>query len=181
MNTNTIFQFECFETNVLLEEFVLRWEHYAKRFVNKNAEVTLHQSNAKNKFKYISQHERPEDTFQFTFMNDRYSENFPECDVKVIQAGGYSVLQMQCLHDNDPNDVKIILFAKNETDVRSYKQIPRYLYLNIYQSYFESCLFSYILEFYVEEIRVDDFIKWIKTLPAESEAGIYKECLVLHA
>ena len=180
MNINAIVQFECFETSVPLDEFVSSWKYYARRFVGKNADVTLQQCGTKNRFKYVSQHESAEDNFRFAFMKGRYSPNFPECNVRVVQAGGYTISQRECMHDNDPDDVKIMVFIKHEKEMLSYQQAPSYRYLNIYQSYFESCLFAGVLEFYVEKIHANDFIKWIHSFLKDTEGGIYNECLVLH-
>src|SRR5437868_7358993 len=102
MQQDTIVQFVCFETSVEFDEFVSRWEYYAKRFASKDVEVTLQeQNNTKTRFKYVSQQKCPEDNFQFAFMKGRHSENFPDCNVKVFQAGGYLPVQMECIHDSD--------------------------------------------------------------------------------
>jgi len=181
MKEDTIVQFECFETTIEPDEFVLRWEHYAKRLASKDIEVTLQQQTGiKNRFKYVSQHKWPQDNFRFVFMKGRYSENFPECNVKVIQAGGYAPVQIECIHDTDADDVKIMLFtSRAETDISFYKQLSSYRYLNIYQAYYESSLYAYILEFFVEQIHARELIRQIKTQTADTEIGMYKECLVL--
>lgn len=181
MEKETIVQFECFETNVGLDEFVLQWERYAKRFAGKDAEVTLHQQTCtKSRFKYVSQHKWPEDSFRFVFMKGRHSENFPECQVHVVQAGGYTPVQVECMHDTDADHVKIIFFISNsDTDISVYKKLLSYRFLNIYEAYYESCLFSYILEFFAEETHAPDLIKQIKAQTSAAEIGIYKECLIM--
>lgn len=181
MKPNSIVQFECFDTSVPPDEFILRWQYYAERSVGEDIQVTLLQADAKNKFKYISQHEYAADDFHFLFMKGRPSENFHECNVRVIQAGGYSISQMQCAHDDNPDDVKIILFIKHEKEFLSLQQPPPYRYLNIYQPYFQSCLFAGILEFYVEKNRLNEFAKWMKSVFRDAEGGVYNECLILHA
>ena len=180
MKKNNIVQFECFETAIGFDEFVSRWEFYAKRFTGKDADVTLQQAIVKGRFKYVSQHKWPEDNFQFDFMKGRNSINFPDRNVKVIQAGGYMPLQAEHIHDTDSDDVKVILFINNQqTDISFYKQLPSYRHLNIYQSYYENCLYAYIMEFFVEEMHVADFMAPVKLLSAGAETGVYKECLVL--
>lgn len=181
MNENTVVQFECFETNIETDQFLSSWEFYAKRFVTKGIDVTLQkQVTKKSRYKYVSQHECPEDGFNFSFMKGRFSENFPEANVRVVQAGGYEVLQMQCEHDADPKDVKIMLFIKNDRELDECRKAPFYQVLNIYQSYFESCLYAYIVEFFVKENLADDFITWVNSNTTVAEPGIYKECKVLH-
>ena len=178
---DTVFQFVCFETNVEVDEFVPKWEYYAKRFANKDVEVTLQQqTNTKNKFKYVSQQKCPEDNFQFAFMKGRLSENFPDCNVKVFQAGGYMPLQIECIHDSDTHDVKIMFFINGaESDITLYKQLPFYRFLNIYEAYYESCSFQYILEFFVEETHARDLMRQLKLRTSDAEIGMYKECVVL--
>src|SRR3954471_3301493 len=111
MQQDTVVQFVCFETNVGFDEFVPRWEYYAKGFASKDVEVTLQeQTTTKNRFKYVSQQKCREDNFQFAFMKGRNSESFPDCNVKVFQAGGYVPLQIECIHDTHEHDVKIIFF-----------------------------------------------------------------------
>jgi hypothetical protein len=181
MRQDTIVQFVCFETSVEFDEFAPRWEYYAKRFASKEVEVTLHgQANLKNRFKYVSQQKCPEDNFQFAFMKGRNSENFPDCNVKVFQAGGYIPVQMECMHDTDTHDVKVMFFINgSESDISLYKQLPFYRFLNIYEAYYESCSYQYILEFFVEESNARDLMRQIKLRTSDAEIGLYKECLVL--
>src|SRR5258706_15390512 len=90
MKKDTIFQFVCFITNLAVDEFSPKWEHYAKRLMNKKTEPGLLQQVAgtKNRFRYISQHEWPDKDFQFSFMDERRSEHFPEHNVTLVQTGG---------------------------------------------------------------------------------------------
>jgi hypothetical protein len=181
MQPDTIVQFVCFETNVNSDEFIPRWEYFAKHFCSKEVEVTLQeQIHTKNRFKYVSQQQCPEDNFQFAFMKGRLSENFPDCNVKVVQAGGYMPVQIECIHDTDTHDVKIMFFINGaESDVTLYKQLPFYRFLNIYEAYYESCSYQYILEFFVEETQARDVMRQLKLRTSDAEIGMYKECLVL--
>lgn len=43
-------------------------------------------------------------------------------------------------------------------------EAPPYRYLNIYRSYFQSCLFTGVLEFYVEKNRMSEFTRWLSYL-----------------
>src|SRR5688500_19608854 len=92
MKKNTIVQFVCFITDLGLDEFIPKWERYANRLMNYNPETTLLQhAGTKSKFRYISKHEWLEGDFNFTFMNQKRSEHFPEHNVKVVQIGGYTL------------------------------------------------------------------------------------------
>ena len=180
MKKETIVQFICFDTTLAFDEFVLQWDQYAKGFKNPHIEVTLQQqTSTRNKFQYISKHKWPLDDFQFTFMKGRHSEYFPERQVKVLQAGGYMPIQVECKHDDD-QQVKILVFLANlDTDISHYKELQSYRYLNIYQAYYESCVYDYILEFFVDEENATEFMTQLKTKTGSVEAGMYKECLVL--
>ena len=180
MKPKNIVQFECFETKMPLEDFVSSWEYYATR-VGGDTEVTLHQSDARNRFKYISSHESAADNFHFVFMKGRNSEHFHDRSVKVVQAGGYSMSQPQHAHRDNSNDVKIIIFVKNEKEFALHSEAPPHQSVNIYRPYFQSCLFAGVLEFYVEKKQVNEFAIWVKQSFTESEGGVYRECLVLNA
>lgn len=182
MDTNTIVQFECFETNLDIDTFVQAWEYYAKQFVGKEVEITLHQKiSGTNKFRYVSRHDWPEDNFQFTFMKGRISAFFSEGNVKVIQAGGYTPIQAECLHDVENTYRKILIFLpESDSNIEDYKSLPFHRYLNIYQSYFESCQYGHILEFFVDSSEVPQFLQWLKLNKPAVETGLYRECLALH-
>ena len=172
---DAIVQFVCYETNMNTEEFVMQWERFTKRFLNKGIEVTLQeQMFARNKFRFISRNVWPQDSFQFVFMEGRLSHNFPEGHVKVVEAGGYTPLQIECNHAKDAT--KIMVFAKNpKTDTESYKKMTGYQHLNIYEAYYESCKYAYILEFFVKEMNVTDFRKQLDLKNNLTEIGVYKE------
>jgi hypothetical protein len=182
MNKNNIVQFVCFVTNLDLDIFGARWEHYAAQFMNRTARMTLQKAVAgsnKNKFAYISQHECSTENFRFNFMKERNSEHFPEHTAKVVQAGGYLPVQVQCAHAEGKGDVKIIAFIDApETDFSFYHR-QNYRHLNIYEAYYENCAYSYIMEFFVQETEAAALVKELKTKPG-IEAVIYKECSTLH-
>jgi hypothetical protein len=182
MNTNTIVQFECFETAIALDDFVPAWEYYAKQLVNNDVEVTLHQQISGNsKFRYISRHVWPQDNFQFNFMKGRHSDFFSEGGVRVVQAGGYTTVQSEHIHDESNAYRKLLLFLPvSDYDVQEYKELSYHNYLNIYQSYFENCLYGYILEFYTDSIQMPHLMHWLKANKPTILNGLYKECLVLH-
>lgn len=180
MKKNTIVQFVCFVTDLGLEEFTPKWERYAQRLATHNAETTLQeQAGAKSKYRYISQHEWLEGDFHFTFMNQKKSEHFPEHNVKVIQAGGYSLLQTEQRIDKINGDlIKLIVFTHpDENDINFFVQLSGYSRLNIFQPFFESCAFGYVMEFFITEDHADKLLQQLKLIKG-IDAGMYKECLM---
>lgn len=182
MKKDTIVQFICFITNLELNEFAPKWEQYAKRLLNSNSEPILQQKTpeAKNKYQYISQQAFRDIDVQLDFKNDKRSVYFPELNVKVVHAGGYIQLQKQNKHLEKEGETKIIAFLghdENTTDF--YSALPFYTALNIYQAYYESCTYSYVLEFFVPEKDAAELLSQLKSRQG-IETGIYKECLVAH-
>ena len=173
---DTIVQFVCYETSMNTEAFVVQWERFTKRFLSKGIEVTLQeQIIRKNKFKFVSRNIWPQDSFQFVFMEGRLSHNFPEGHVKVIEAGGYTPLQMECTRAK-ADMTKVIVFSKNnQTDIEDFKKLTGYRHLNIYEAYYESCKYVNIFEFFVKDDTAQEFIKQLDTQSNTLELGIYKE------
>ena len=172
---DTIVQFVCYETAMNTEEFIVQWERFTKRFLNKGIEVTLQEQMSKNKFKFVSRNVWAQDSFQFVFMEGRLSHNFPEGHVKVVEAGGYTPLQIECNRAKGDN-VKILVFSKDpQTDIDAFKKLTNYSHLNIYEAYYESCKYAYIFEFYVKESIADDFKKQLQVEITGAEIGVYKE------
>ena len=182
MKKDKIFQFVGFITNLGPDEFAPKWEQYAKRLMMKKAEPALLQqvSGTKSKFRYISQHEWPDQDFQFSFMDERRSEHFPEHNVKVVQTGGYIPLSFERRHPEEENDVKLIAFiGHNETDIEFYRRLPLYHHLNIYQAFYESCSHGYVMEFIVPEKNADELLLQLKQR-SNTETGVYRDCFVPH-
>jgi hypothetical protein len=182
MKKDTIVQFVCFITNLQLDEFAPLWERYAKRLTNKKTGSALHQQAAetKTKFRYISQHEWTDGDFNFTFMNDRRSEHFPEHNVKVVQAGGYLPLQIKRKNAEEDGEVKLIAFiGHDENDLEYYHSLPCNG-LNIHQAFYESCTYGYVMEFFVAESEAGELSRQLKQRSGV-ETAIYKESLGQHA
>jgi hypothetical protein len=173
---DSIVQFVCYETNMNTEEFVVQWERFTKRFLSKGIEVTLQEQMAgKNKFKFVSRNVWPQDSFQFVFMEGRLSHNFPEGHVKVVEAGGYTPLQIECSRAK-ADTVKILVFSRNpQTDIEAYKKMPGYRHLNIYEAYYESCKYVYIFEYFVKESTAGIFKEQLDLQSHLTEIGVYKE------
>lgn len=180
MKKDTIVQFVGFITNLDLDEFAPKWEGYAQKLMNKKVQPVLqHQvAGAKSKFQYISRHEWSDSDFHFSFMNEKLSEYFPENNVKVIQTGGYIPLQTEKKNTDDDGNIRLVAFiSHNETDLTFYRSLPFYSYLNIHEAYYESCLYGYVMEFFVGETDADGLQLQLKQRPGV-ETGIYRECLV---
>lgn len=177
---DTIVQFVCYETSMNTEEFIVQWERFTKRFLSKGIEVTLQeQTLLKNKFKFVSRNVWPQDSFQFVFMEGRLSHNFPEGHVKVVEAGGYTPLQLECNHAKG-DTLKILVFTKNpQTDLDAYKKMTGYRHLNIYEAYYESCKYVYIFEFFVKESGAKAFREQLDLQNNVAEIGVYKEYAML--
>ena len=182
MKKNTIVQFVCFVTNLEADDFAPKWERYAKKLIDYSAETTiLQQVETKGKYRYLSQHDWQDRDLHFSFMNDRKSEHFPEHNVKVVQIGGYTLLgteRRKLIDKSDP--AKLIAFISHEEyDLDFYRNLPLYNKLNIYQPYYESCSYGYVMEFFVPEINADDLAKQLKERKGV-ELGNYKECMMVH-
>jgi hypothetical protein len=180
MKKDSLVQFVCFETALELDAFLPQWEHFVKESGNKKPEaIILQKALSKTRYKYVSEHIWPQDDFQFVFMKGRRSEHFPESRVKVIQAGGYTPLQMGHKKHEDEDAIKIMVFISNaQTDISSLSSLQPYPSLNVYQAYYESSMYVYILEYFVPETNVADLLQQLKTLAPGAEIAIYRECMV---
>ena len=181
MKKDIIVQFVGFVTSLKLNEFIPKWEGFAQKLKGKNTESFLqqHAGETKNKFKYISQHEWNDADFDFTFMNERKSDHFPDHNVRVIQAGGYVPVQIQRKRNKENGDIKIVAFiGHDEREMNFYSDLNGlYSSLNIYQAYYESCLYSHVMEFFVKESNFAELLNQLKLRPGV-ETGVYKESLV---
>jgi hypothetical protein len=180
MNKDHIIQFVGFATQLSLEEFSSSWETFAKTFTTVPGDMILQQETGlKGKYKYVSQHECRKQDFSFKFMKGRTSEHFPDKKVKVVQTGGYTVVEIGCHHHDENTDVKIIAFiGHDETDINFYRSLS-YRYINIYQAYYENCAYGYILEFFIAETDAAEFILQLKKRTG-IEVAAYRECMTPH-
>src|SRR2546428_13653519 len=97
-------------------------------------------------FRYIAQHRSVSGEFQFIFNKAKRSGPFPEVEIKTKQAGGYSILQLEKM-DTRGNEDKVFAFVIDPgVDLNIYRQLPVNCKLNIYEAYYESCRYPYILE-----------------------------------
>ena len=172
-----IVQFVSFETRVATDEFRTQWEGYNNLVVGEQ-KVTLQQEvDGKNLKRYLSQHRfREHDDTQFVFKKGRRSSHNPDLDIRIKVAGGYSILQLECDEETATNYCKVFVFLTTSPELKLYQELLSYQYLNIYQAYFESSAYTYILEFFVETTHVSGLVEQLKIYNRVSEMGVYKEC-----
>lgn len=180
MKKDKIVQFVCFETPVDTDAFISQWEQY-NDLVKIKQEVTLQQESAyKCRYQFISQHRYNADETNFIFKKGKRSSHILEVEMRVKEIGGYSQIQIESRHDTEEDESKILLFLNtNEANLKFFRNLPDYNYLNIYQAYFESCNYTYILEYFIENINAEQFIELVKNENRNAEIGMYKECLVM--
>ncbi len=179
MKKSTIVQFVCFVTSLQAEEFAPKWERYASKLLHSPESALQQQVGTKTKYQYLSQHEWQDQDFLFSFMNETRSEHFPEHNVKVVQMGGYTLLQTSARKLNkEAGTKKLIAFVSHEEyDLNYYLALPGYTKLNIYQPYYESCLFGYVLEFFTPDNDLHNLSRELKERKGV-EVGTYKEYMV---
>ena len=176
MKKDTIVQFVSFETTAATNEFRTQWEEY-NNLVTGEQEVTLQQEvDSKNLYRYLSQHRFHEDDTQFTFKKGRRSAHDPEIEIRVKEVGGYSTLQLEYDHETATDYCKVFVFLSTAPELKLYKELLSYQYLNIYQAYYENSTYTYILEFFVDNNQLPQFIEQLKIHNRISEIGVYKEC-----
>jgi hypothetical protein len=183
MKKDTIVQFVGFITTLEFDDFIARWELFAKRFMKNNVKTTiLEQSATKPRFKYISQHQWAQDDFQPSFMEKKRSESFPEHTVKSVQFGGYSLLAQAAAGKAAAKGlVKIMAFiSQSENDIEFYRNLEGVSNITIYQAYYESCTYGYVIEYLAEEKNAAKLVEQLKARHG-NEAAVYKDCPVPQA
>jgi hypothetical protein len=177
MKKDSIIQFTCFGTQMELDEFMPKWESYAKKFMPGTCTGLLQDAGAKSRYKYVSQHEHTQNSDRLPIAKGRNEDHFAEPKVKVLQCGGYTILQAVNSRVNKDSCTKIMAFVSHsENDIDFYRQLlPSSV--NIFEAYYESCTYSYILEYFVPEIQAEDILQQLKSRHGV-EVSVYKECLV---
>ncbi len=169
-------QFVCFETKLGHEQFIAQWELYT-RSVNSDVDVTLQQSEKNGLFKYIAQHRCPDGEFKFVFTKASRTSRTPEVEVKIKQAGGYSILQLERKNEVHSGESKVFAFISNpQADLTIYRQLSPQSKLNIYEAYYENCQYAYILEYFVHNKATLDLVAELKKNEAV-DIGVYNECM----
>ena len=177
MTANTKVQFVLFETILAAEPFMKRWKEYT-RSSKSDTDVILQQSEHNGGFKYIAQHRFVSEEVQFVFTKEKRSSRVAQELIQSNMAGGYSILQAECLTDASPKERKIFAFITDPaTDLTVYKDLSRDGKLNIYEPYYQNCKYAYILEYFIKSNQAESFVEQIKNLET-TDAAIYKECKI---
>ncbi|HEV8083158.1 MAG TPA: hypothetical protein VGP55_08165 [Chitinophagaceae bacterium] len=175
MSADKKVQFVCFETTLDKEPFIKRWEQYT-RSLHSNVGVTLQQSEKNGVFRYIAQHRFSSGELQFVFSKEPRTSRLAQVHIKTMQAGGYTILQAERLHDTLGNERKIFVFLTDpNVDLNIYKELFTPVKLNIYEAYYENCKYSYILEYFVKTKDAPALLEKLN-LYDSVEDGTYKEC-----
>ena len=182
MESETIVQFVWFETAGDNIQFMSHWDEYSKEMRKVQAIKLQQEIGSKKNARYLSQHSCHQDDFKFVFKKERRSAQVPELEMRVRQLGGYTTSQMQCKRDSKKDESKIFAFITgSETDIDIFRQLSHYRFLNIYEAYFESSNYNYILEFFVENTHAEEFMGQLKMQNCHFESGMYKECVLQSA
>lgn len=185
MNKDSIIQFVCFETNIDVNEFLSAWEKYFQKAIIKPGENNLkEQMLSKGRYRYVSKHiSSQDDDFKFVFSRQKQSQMIFTSNLRIVQAGGYIPVQID--FDAIPEEeelVEIIVFInKDEFSIDSYRELGTGLLMNIYEAYYENCMYPYIIEFCVEPAEADRLVPLLKQLPRNPDVGMYKECRIQEA
>ncbi len=179
MQKDNIVHFVGFITAVEPEDFVPQWESFARNSSSRPGGMSLQQlqdTGMKRRFKYLSRHDHKDGNIRFSFMKERSSVHFPDQQVRVVQAGGYACVQSA---PGKRKDVSVMVFVNHKkTDNGFYSGLsfPR---PNIYQAYFENCLFSSVLEFLVPGNKTTGLLEELRSVE-DIEVSLYRECMVPH-
>lgn len=177
MTPNTKVQFVTFETSLSAEPFMKRWKEY-KRSSKSDTDVTLQQSKHKGIFRYIAQHRFNSEEVQFSFTKDRAASSVPQEIIKSNKAGGYTMLQAEQLTEAGPNECKVFAFITDpRADLRIYRELCQKGKLNIYEPYYLSCKFAYILEYFINNNQAEVLVDQLKNLDT-ADVALYRKCSI---
>ncbi|MEO7923773.1 MAG: hypothetical protein ABIR30_08840 [Chitinophagaceae bacterium] len=181
MKKDSTVYFVGFITDTGFDDFIQKWEFYAKQVSSSHHSAVLQQeTEAKSRYKYVSHHKVKNDSISFSFMKGRSSEHFADQKVKVVNLGGYTVLQAGNLRSDENNESRLIAFiSHNETDIDFYRQLLPARQVNIYQAYYENCVYGLIVELFPSEKDSSGLLQQLKGRTGV-DATIYRECLVPH-
>src|SRR5690606_7488487 len=174
MRKEKVVHFVCFDTVLGREPFLAQWEQYT-RSVNSDQDVTMQQSEKNGQYKYIAQHRCVAGELQFLFSKNRRSSKTPEVEIKMKQAGGYSLLQEEKQNDTQSDERKVFAFITDpRTDLDVFRQLGEHAKLNIYEAYYENCQYAYILEYFVKNKFAAELTEKLNLQQVE-ETGVFKE------
>ena len=176
MAEEKIVQFVTFETTLDKDQFIAQWEKFTRSDSN-DQDVILHQSKKDGWFKYLAKHGHG-GGFKFIFEKTRRSSKNRQIPIKVVQEGGYSLLQRTRSGDCNPDESKIFCFIQNpQADLKLYKEMMTDGTYNIYVAYYENCRYTYILEFFVKNNRATELLEKLQHHHFD-DVAIYKECML---
>lgn len=174
-----IIQFVGFVTRLTPEEFMSDWEHHSQQLMTVQHAAVLHCQGAGKRFRYLSKHKLAEQGLSFAFMKNRSSRYFREQRVKVVEIGGY--ISVESGFDNPEDDFasRIIAFVgHSETDIDYYRGLVPENTLNIYQEYYENCMYGYVLEFLINDEAEGNNLLTLLTARAGIEAAVYHQSIL---
>ncbi|MEO5564156.1 MAG: hypothetical protein ABIR18_11995 [Chitinophagaceae bacterium] len=179
MRKDMLVQFVCFETKIDTGEFLQQWERLMNGITGKNKlPEVINKAITKTRFNYISKHQWPQDDFQFVFKkNRRGTERFAESRVRVVQAGGYVPVQIEHEQNEDDDICNIIIFnSSHETDFNVFKKLESKQKVNIYQAFYENCMYGSIIEYFISKEEAPALHEELKTKFPDLEIVTYEDC-----
>lgn len=177
MEKDSIIHYVGFITRLPSTEFIDQWSAYAREFKSLEGAATLQgKEDDKGRFKYISQHEFSEEEFRFAFTSERQSGNFPDQKARVVMLGGYTPVKIGCQYWDDGKHFKIMLLFNHERiDMDYYESLAANGQLNVYQPFYENCVYQLIMEFFVPEEKVTGLISGVTERKEGVDISVYKK------
>ena len=177
MKKDSIIHFVGFTTRLGSDKFINQWARYARQIPSVPDVILQSQAKGKGRYHYISQHECQEENFRFSFMKGRESESFPEQSAKVMMLGGYSPVMIGQDHWDRKWDTKVLMFLTgNILSSHFYYQMIQNVRPNIYQPFYENCLYSNIIEFVAGENEALILAEWLSKRSEGADVSIYRRC-----
>jgi hypothetical protein len=177
MKKDSIIHFVGFTTRLESDKFIYQWTRYAQQIPSVPGVVLQAQTKGKSRYHYVSQHECQEEDFRFSFMKGRESESFPEQSAKVVMLGGYSPVMIGQDHWDRKWDTKVLMFfTGNILSSHFYYDMVQNVRPNIYQPFYENCLYTNIIEFAAVEKDALILADWLTKKSEDADISIYTRC-----
>jgi len=178
LKKDRIIQFVGFITVLDSASFLPKWKEYVRLLGpgHVNPELMEQEPEGKNRFRFISKHEWPDESFDFITKNGKRTEHFPELNVRAIHAGGYVALSDNPRNRSEAGELRLIAFiSHNENDLSYYRELAPAANLSVYQAYYESCSHGYILEFVLSAHLIPELTAKLKARPG-TEICVCRTC-----
>ena len=105
-----------------------------------------------------------------SFFNTTHLSRLSKSCVNV----GYLPLEFNKEYFQKETEVRIVACINiSHSTLDHYRELPLYIHLNVYKAYYESCLYSHIIEFVVLAIHAEELEQLLKGFP-NTGTGIYK-------